>query len=736
MSSRWFFAFFAISGLCSLIDEVVWLRLAMAAFGVTTPMVSLVLSLFMAGLGLGSALSGRIIDKWLPESQGAQQPLRAYGLVEGLISVSSLLVPFGFVQGSALLGWLGTSWASGLHYVGAGLVLTVTMLPFGVCMGTTIPLAMTAMRRLYGPSAQRSFSYLYLANLIGAALGTLGSAFVLIELFGFRKTLLIAGSLNLLLCVAALLLSRRRALAEPAVQKDATAQPDSPALEDPRAPGLTLLWLCLTGLSSMAMEVVWTRLFLPYVGTLVYAFAAILAIYLGTTFVGSQLYRLWAARQSRVDSSHWLWVVACTALLSLLPLAAADPRFAKPGFLHGLFQVAVGIGPFCASLGFLTPLFVDRYGRGQARRVGVGYAVNVVGCILGPLLAGFLLLPQLTERSALLLLAAPLFLTALYTIAREPSGTGLRRAAGVLCLGSLLPGLGLVLLPRSAVDRFPAPKIERRDYTATTVAWGSGMDKHITVNGVGMTSLTPITKMMVHLPLAMLSQPPQSALVICFGMGTSYRSALSWGIQVTAVELVPSVPELIGFFHPDGDAVLKAKNGRVVIDDGRRFLAREGQKFDVIIIDPPPPVAAAGSSLLYTTELYREARRRLAPAGILQQWIPVADAATLSAVARALQASFPQVRVYSSVEGWGYHLLGSAVPLPDQATAQQLAARLPEAARRDLIEWNPQLSPAQMIQGVLSRPMALPLLIRLANVPALQDDRPINEYYLLRTGHF
>lgn len=44
---RWFFAFFLVSGFCSILYELIWLRLAMAQFGVTTPMISIVLSSFM-----------------------------------------------------------------------------------------------------------------------------------------------------------------------------------------------------------------------------------------------------------------------------------------------------------------------------------------------------------------------------------------------------------------------------------------------------------------------------------------------------------------------------------------------------------------------------------------------------------------------------------------------------------------------------------------------------------------
>ena len=51
---RWYFFFFLISGFCGILYELVWLRLAMAQYGVTTPIVSIVLSAFMGGLGIGS----------------------------------------------------------------------------------------------------------------------------------------------------------------------------------------------------------------------------------------------------------------------------------------------------------------------------------------------------------------------------------------------------------------------------------------------------------------------------------------------------------------------------------------------------------------------------------------------------------------------------------------------------------------------------------------------------------
>ena len=170
----------------------------------------------------------------------------------------------------------------------------------------------------------------------------------------------------------------------------------------------------------------------------------------------------------------------------------------------------------------------------------------------------------------------------------------------------------------------------------------------------------------------------------------------------------------------------------MVIDDGRRYLERTYEQYDVITIDPPPPVQAAGSSLLYSKEFYAIIRRRLRPGGILQQWLPGGDAVVRAAVARALRESFPCVRVFHSAEGWGYHFLASESPLPNP-TAAELAQRLPDKAATDFLEWGPESTPEGQFADVLKREISLDDLIQQApTASALQDDRPVNEYYLTR----
>src|SRR6516165_2936445 len=84
-----------------------------------------------------------------------------------------------------------------------------------------------------------------------------------------------------------------------------------------------LFLLFATGLTTMGMEVIWIRLFTPYVGPLVYSFAMILATYLLATFFGSQMYRLWSHRNNRENSLMWVSL----AFFGLLPLLTSDVRF-------------------------------------------------------------------------------------------------------------------------------------------------------------------------------------------------------------------------------------------------------------------------------------------------------------------------------------------------------------------------------------------------------------------------
>jgi predicted membrane-bound spermidine synthase len=710
VKQRLFYLFFLLSGFCALLYEVVWTRLAMASFGVTTTVVSVVLSVFMAGLALGSWIAG-----WPPllrRLRTGRDYLRAYALVELAIGTGAFVVPWLFGQAREVLLGLGES-SSTPYHVWSAILLSAAILPWATLMGTTYAFAMGALRG----SDERGFSYLYLANVLGAALGTLVSALALIELLGFKHTLYVAALAN----TAIFALAWQRSTAE---DYDAKVAPE-PAAE--AATGKrSLLWILFaTGFASMGLELVWTRLFSKFLGTYVYSFAGVLAAYLVATYVGSSAYRRHAARGREIRAELW-W--ALLGVFAILPLATADPRlwFGHDGCAFTPITL-VGIVPFCAALGYVTPYLVDRYSGGAPGPASRAYSINVIGCILGPLAAGYVLLPQLGERGAIAVLAIVPLAIGAWAVLRARHITKLF-AINVIATGAI------ALAFHSYVESIPDGWV-KRDHVATVVAFTDDTGaKRLMVNGVGMTSQTSITKIMAHFPLAHLGHAPREVLGICFGMGTTFRSLRTWDVKTTVVELVPSVPELYDYYIPGASQLVKPGVADIVIDDGRRYLSRTRAQYDLITIDPPPPVEAAGSSLLYSKDFYEVVKSRLAPGGILQTWLPTTDPEVTASVVRSLTEEFPYVRVFGSFEGWGLHFMASMQPTP-HLSAAEIVARLPAAARADLPEWLPKETAESLIEKTLANELDPKSLIEKApGMPALTDDRATNEYFLLRSA--
>jgi spermidine synthase len=727
-----FFLFF-VSGFCGLVYQVVWTRMAFASFGIITPVLSVVLSVFMLGLAVGSWAGGRWIRALM-----ARTGLSAaffYAGLELVIGLGAFAVPKLFAAGEHLLLASGETDSFGYLSLSA-LVLAASILPWCVCMGATFPFMMAYIRERDSGNTG-SFSFLYLANVLGAMSGTFMAAVVWIELWGFHHTLWLAAAGNFTIAfISACLGLEQRQSAGAAAKTDAVTVTEIavPARTGALQGGMIKWILFSTGFIAMAMEVVWTRAFTPVLKTQVYSFAMIVFTYLGATFVGSWMYRR-DLRRNRPRAAGEL--IAALAVTAFLPVLANDSRLVVANWIEGidLFSaifLLASICPVCALLGYLTPGLIDEFASGQPAKAGKAYAINVMGCILGPLFACYFLLLHLSERHALILLGLPFFI--FYFLLRRSQtrwqcvGWGL--TAGVVLMASLF----LVRDFEGNLFRSEKHTTIRRDYTASVISMEADGEKRLLVNGIGMTTLTPITKFMVHLPLAFHKGRPESALVICFGMGTTYRSALSWDIDTTAVELVPSVTKAFGFYHADAARFVNDPNGHIIIDDGRRYLKRTDKKFDVIVVDPPPPVEAAGSSLLFSREFYDLAKQHLKPGGILQMWFPGdKDMATEQAVVRSIYESFPHVRCFPSAEGWGVHMLASMEPI-EQLDAGQLAARLPKRAQQDLLEWNAVKDAPAYLAGVLTNEYFVPNLLNPDPDLQITDDKPFNEYFLLR--HF
>ncbi len=716
-------SFFFISGFCALLYQTVWLRLIMASYGVNAPVISSVLSVFMMGLALGSYFGGKIarqFKQWL-----ITQKLKPYAMLELFIAVGGMAVPRFVLFGRHALINLPMS-NSGIYFFATFIAILITLLPFCIAMGATFPVALAYLENLSLIDQKSQFSHLYLMNVIGSFLGVLLSAFILIESLGFEKTSWVAVNANLFIALFAFLLainSHEKPFRLQPLKKEAGFSDDGQSM-----PKIILFALFILGMCSLALEVVWSRIYVPYVGTEVYSFASILAVYLAFTFFGTWFYRKFL--YSKTQCQIWIfWFLlgpaAATALYSCHP----DITWFSSG------RLLLGVAPISFVTGILTPLIIDTNSKSSPRLVGTAYAVNLLGCIVGPMLTGFILIPLFGNYVTCFLIVLVLWLLSFLIVLRTENGKWGVRVQTIFysCLSFVFCTV-LFLLGGTFEMKFPKTYV-LHDHTATVIATGTGMEKQLIVNGQSVTRLTTITKLMAHWPMVHLPNPPARGLTICLGMGATFRSMASWDIRTTVVELVPSVAKLFPYYFDDAKQILskREKKADIVIDDGRRYLDRTDQMFDVIAVDPPPPVSAAASSLLYSTEFYQSVKKHLRKTGILQVWTPGGDSKDLVATIRSLLESFPYVRQFGSIEGWGFHFLASESPIP-RLDAKELANRLPEKAKKDLMEWVDQ-SPEQLFGILLDSEVDVYKFydhFPIAHKVPLTDDRPVNEYYRLR----
>jgi spermidine synthase len=255
------------------------------------------------------------------------------------------------------------------------------------------------------------------------------------------------------------------------------------------------------------------------------------------------------------------------------------------------------------------------------------------------------------------------------------------------------------------------------------------------VQGNSMTLLTVDAKLMPILPLVVRPES-ENALVVAFGMGSSFRSALIAGLHTDAIELVPSVPDMFGYYYADAAQVLADPNGRVIIADGRNHLELTDDRFDIIVTDPPPPIESSGAAVISSLEYYETGRDHLTDGGIMMQWVPyLGPVEERMDHVRTFDAVFPEVALVRGPGGFGFYMLGSREPisLPESNVRAVLA-------RPGVLEdiSSAYDSPADTIDawvGGIAKQIWLtgPAVTEAAGAgPLITDDRPRPEYFFLR----
>ena len=733
-----------LSGACSLIDEVVWVRLLKLTLGNTVYASSIVVSVFMAGLAAGAMWMGRRADR-------VRRPLRLYAALEALAAASALALPWMLTGVDALYVRLCRTWqpsAAAMPVLQVAACAAVLLVP-SFLMGTTLPLLgawIAARSTRLGHRVGR----LYALNVLGAAVGAFLARFVLIRALGVMGTLYVAAALNGLVAAAAALLSRYAAPAAPQRTTPAAPRPTR------RRPPALLAAAFTAGLVGIGYELIWMRSIVHLLNAETYVFSAVLTVYLLGNMLGAGL----GSRLAKRAAHPALGFAATLSALGILgvvyiPLLAAWSAAAGPGLnawvdRHHLdWPNLVTLGyPLVQSLalfllpsvvmGMGFPLALDAWGRHQhaaGRATGGLYALNTIGAVLGGLATGFFLIPLIGVQWSITLLglaAAGAALSLALSIRPMPARAGL--AVGMLALLALAVALATPgdLFRHSLIRYADAELIDVREGVTATVSVHRQANGDLWLCSSGLQiagdRALSVQTLLGHLPV-LLRPEARSALTVGFGSGQTTACLARHRLdRIDCVEISPEVVELSlkHFRHINlGDRLAERVN--LTFMDAKNYLHLSRRRYDLIITDSINPKYFAENASLYTHEYFRSAAEHLNDGGLLVCWIPFTlPRRCFDSILGTFVEVFPHTTLWFPASKPDHFVLAVGSPAPQRFSLDRMRTELARTpVRRSL-----RRAGMHSVEDVLCCYLGDQTDIRryLADYIVNSDDRPFVEF--------
>lgn len=698
------------SGCAALIYEVVWYHLLQLALGATTVSLGILLASFMGGLCLGSLAMARYRPARL-------HPLRVFALIEAGIAICGLLalviIP---LIDRIYIAAVGRGFPGMLL---RGVVAAICLLPPTTLMGASLPAISRWIQS--SPRGASWWGVLYGANTAGAVFGCLAAGFYLLRIHNTITATFVAAALNLTVAaISYLLASRAPAQVEQAVEETTTGI----AASDPPAAG-EALWpvyvtIGISGAAALGAEVIWTRLLATLLGTTVYVFSIILAVFLAGIAIGAWA-GSWLARVVRPRLAlGWSQMLAAGGIAwtawiitSSLPYWPVDPMLASsPWYTFQLDLVRCLWAALPATLlwGASFPLALAAAaarGRDPGRVVGAVYASNTVGAIAGALSVSLVLIPWIgTQKSQQAMILVSVF-GALLLLGAWAWSHASKVPAMVLTLafgGAVVLAFTVRPMPPEAIaygrriakmlGQSQAIHVEEgRNSSVVITRWPDGT-LEFCVNGHVQATNTSfdmrLQRMVGHLP-ALLHPNPRSALNIGFGAGVSAGTLTRYPSirTITICEIEPIVPKITSrFFAQENYNVFHDPRTRLVFDDARHYVLTTTQKFDIIASDPLD-VFAKGTASLYTLEYFETVKKRLNPGGVFSLYVPLyeSDERTVRSELATFFEAFPHGTVWANtVDGRGYDMVFVGHVEPLRIDLDQLMQRLNRPDHAPVVE--------------------------------------------------
>jgi spermidine synthase len=703
MRARWliFFAYLC-SGFAGLVYQVTWTRLLVLHVGSTTAAITTVVAAFMGGLALGAAAGARAATRL-----SAARAATIYAALEGVAAASAILLPLVLAAFVPILAWAYGNDGAGTAFTvfrTTTCVLAVT-LP-ALLLGATYPMAIRAISS--DATANTHAGRLYALNTTGAACGSIAAGFWLLPAIGLRQTVFVGAGASIVAGIAAAVAARLlpNDSAVPDLTRDAPRQSRGTEIEPAFDRGDMWGAACIvaaTGFVGLLYEVAWTRAAASLLGPTTYAFAGIVFTLIAGLAVGSAIGATTLLRRMNpyLVIGAVLGGTALAAWWGNIALGTRIPEnlahaFAAAGDLGWplLTRMALTVAPLvpvAIGLGISFPSALQLAGTRDAhRRISLLYAINTGAGVVGTFLAAPLLVALGLEGTLRIVPAA--IMTA---------------AAIALALYSrfkqLLPTLGAFGMLALAVSASVAPLTWDRELlasgiykyaktipadvdldavlkAATLVDYHDGEHATVAVTSfAGTTSLVVDGKvdgsnggdmltqeLVAHLPL-LLHEHPRDVLVIGLGTGVTLAAAATHPAErIDNVEISPEIVRASAHFSEQNRNVLADPRVHLIVGDGRSQLRLGRRMYDVIISEPSNPWVA-GMAALFTRETFDAIRTRLAPGGIVSQWLHTYDISEpdLRSIVATFASVFPNSTLWMVGDG-DLLLVASSAPLDNR----------------------------------------------------------------------
>ena len=662
-----------LSGFTFLVYEVSWNRMLSLVLGATVTSSTIVLATFMAGFSLGAYFLGKVVNtSFKPGKLFAYLLLGigGFGLINYYVLsdlLPSLYQSFGRKETSILTTELI------IYSISILLLLLQTFF-----MGGMIPVVSKILIQSKN-NISSGIGKIYALDTLGSTVGGILTGFILMGSLGQQNTIFVAVALNILVGVY-LFISKSyniftdaSSIAEDSTQKTKQDKTEKLALNHKIALPATFIF----GFSIMGLQVIWMRMYKIYLTNTSYTFALISSLVIVSFFLGSWLF----SKYGEQIKNYGIALLKAIILLGIftgfgliilinMPVIIMFPfenllslPFIKLIVMPMIAALVIVFPPAVVS-GFAFPLacrMLTPNINNVSKSVGTALTFNSLGSALGPIFAGFILIPLLGAGVSVILVLFIEFVLAVFIVFQLQSDSISKVYKPILVTISIL--LFIIVLYKPQIRILP-PSFSKVDkeilfYKETVEASlvvskeknNESEVKTAYVNNAVVIGSTydaiKAVKMIGHIPF-FIGLDCKEVLVVGFGIGVTTSTIASHPEvkSIDCVELAAGLKDAADYFNDINANIINDPRLNFIAGDGRHFLQRTNKKYDLISSDPTHPIL--GSANLYSQEYFELCKAHLTENGMVSQYLPLHKLRPqdFQGIIKTFQSVFPEATVW------------------------------------------------------------------------------------------